>query len=553
VPGKAVGRAAVDLPWLCPNTDSLVGLAERRADLPRLAAADPALLTFLVRFGTDPAGGLSPEHLLSPTLPETAAAYLAATPSGWGDPASKVLATVRRVTDVAAVFARRLAERTRRATVDAAETAARLAPLGWYAVAAVEPTDAAACLRDPAFPEDPSRCQQDWWGLSHDAVARRLAGRWRFPGWLAAVVGNLALPFAAGKAGPEPDLFAITALAVGEAQRLTTDLGLTRPADRLSLLQHLGLAANTAGLFDSPTPAPGTTDPSGLDPNPHRVPLVRNLLRMAGEARRRNGAALVVRLEDRIDALHRQLADLGGLTGGRLRDAKLAGLAELAAGAGHEINNPLAVISGQAQRLLRAEPDPDRVETLRSVVRQTQRIAGILRDLMQFARPPKPERGRVPAGELMLAVRAELEPLAAERGVRLELANAPANVCLDADPKQLRHALAAVVRNGVEAAPPGGWVRLGCQPAGGVARLVVEDSGPGLSVESLEHAFDPFYCGRSAGRGRGLGLPVAWRLVRQNGGDVRYEPAPGGPTRFVVTVRVAARVADTDWAGPKSA
>ena len=65
-------------------------------------------------------------------------------------------------------------------------------------------------------------------------------------------------------------------------------------------------------------------------------------------------------------------------------------LAGLAAGAGHEINNPLAIISGNAQRLFRTEPDPERVQSLQTIVRQTQRIAGIVRDLMQFARPPRP-------------------------------------------------------------------------------------------------------------------------------------------------------------------
>ncbi|MBY0461117.1 MAG: hypothetical protein K2V38_27665, partial [Gemmataceae bacterium] len=65
-------------------------------------------------------------------------------------------------------------------------------------------------------------------------------------------------------------------------------------------------------------------------------------------------------------------------------------------------------------------------------------------------------------------------------------------------------------------------------------RFVIEDSGPGLSAAALVHAFDPFFCGRAAGRGRGLGLPTAWQLARQNGGDVRHEPTDG-PTRFVVT------------------
>jgi signal transduction histidine kinase len=66
--------------------------------------------------------------------------------------------------------------------------------------------------------------------------------------------------------------------------------------------------------------------------------------------------------------------------------------------------------------------------------------------------------------------------------------------------------------------------------------LIVEDNGPGLSPREREHMFDPFFSGRQAGRGRGLGLPIAWRLARQMGGEVRFEDVPNGPTRFVLTL-----------------
>jgi signal transduction histidine kinase len=263
------------------------------------------------------------------------------------------------------------------------------------------------------------------------------------------------------------------------------------------------------------------------------------MLRVAAESRRRNGPALVARLEDQIDQLHRLAAELGDQAGERLRDAKLAALAELAAGAGHEINNPLAVISGNAQRLLRSEPDSERGDALRAVVRQTQRIAGILRDLMQFARPPKAEPRAFPVAELIHAVRDELAPLATERGTRLELVGVPAGVFLEGDPKQLRHALASVLRNAIEAAGAEGWARVSCLAHDCDLVIVVEDSGPGLADDVAAHAFDPFYCGRSAGRGRGLGLPTAWQLARHNGGDLRYDPSPDGPTRFILTVRRA--------------
>ena len=542
MPGKAVGRAAVDLPWLCPNTNSLVGLAETPAALPRLASADPSLFVFLVRFAMGETGSPfapPPDRLVSATLPETAAAYLDATTLGWFDPTSRTVQTVNAVADRAAHFARHFAELTGRVFPEAAVTAARLAPLGWYAVMACDESEASACLHDPSFAENPSESQQAWWGLDHDAIARRLAARWKLPAWLASVIGCLNLPFeAAAHLGADADLFAIVSLAVNAAETQTANLGLTAGIERERILNHLGLTQTP--VVDAPgSPTRGPESP-GWDPNPHRVPLVSNLLRASAQSRRRGGAALVVRLEERIDELHNAAATLAELAGHRLRDSKLVALAEFAAGAGHEINNPLAVISGNAQRLLRTEQDDDRADSLRSVVRQTQRISGILRELMQFARPPKTVKAVFAVAELLNAVREDSLPLAEERGVRLESIRDSHDLWLNADAKQLQQALTAVVRNGIEATSEGGWVRLSCSATGGDLRLIVEDSGPGLTLEVAEHAFDPFYCARSAGRGRGLGLPTAWQLVRQNGGNLHFEPTPDGPTRFVVSIPLAA-------------
>ncbi len=548
MPRMAVGRAAADLPWLCPNTTGLVGLAERPADLPALAASDPALLAFLARYALDPdavPGPFPQQRLLGASLPDAAAAFLAHSTAGWLDPVSSIVVDIDAVAARAGVLAREIATASGKADAAAAELAARLAPLGWYAVAATNASAAMACLRDPDFATDPVQCQRDHWGHDQHAIARRLALRWRLPGWLAAILGGLDLPDAARDTGPFPALAAVVTLAVAEAQRATIDLGLAAKADveRLRLRLASGRREPAVSSLTSEQPAHAGRSPSDLHPNPHRVPLVGKLLRTAAEVRRRTGPALVLRLEQEVDSLHDRLGRVADSAGSNLNAAKLEALAEFAAGAGHEINNPLAVISGHAQRLLRTEQDDDRADSLRTVVRQTQRIAGILREVMQFARPPKPEPGRVPVADLFAAVAADLEPLAAERGVRLTTETVPAGVALTADAGQLRQAVGAVTRNAVEAAGADGWVRLAAEAAPTGVRLVVDDGGPGLTPEVLAHAFDPFYCGRPAGRGRGLGLPSAWRLARQNGGDLRHEPVANGPTRFAFAFPLAAEVA----------
>jgi signal transduction histidine kinase len=547
VPGKAVGRAAVELPWLCPNTKSLIALAETPASLTGLMPSDPALALFLLRFAApspepDPYG-FAPGALHSAILPETAAALLAATRAGVIPSGCFTLEHVREVTETAATMAASVAASTRLAPAEAVATAVRLAPLGWYAIAAIDPFSAGDPLSDVNHVSQPADVQAERWGLDQAAIARRLAERWRLPAWVGSTIGSLTLPLhTAARLVSHLDLFAIVQLSLILAEDQCHYLGLTHGSSRQELLDHLHLNEATLGTLEFQRPLPPAQSAlQELDPDPHRVPLVRNLLKMSAESRRRNGPALVARLEEKIDSLHTVAAELGEQTGERLRTAKLSALAELAAGAGHEINNPLAVISGNAQRLLRTEADEERSGSLRSIVRQTQRIATILRDLMQFARPPRPEPRTFSLQDVLSSLRDELAPLVAEKNVELRIEMPSPEPWVDGDQVQIRHAIASVVRNGIEATAPGGWVRIAATSTDEAwVTIAVEDSGPGLTAEAHEHAFDPFFCGRSAGRGRGLGLPTAWQLARQNGGDLRHDARDGGPTRFVMNLRAAA-------------
>jgi two-component system, NtrC family, sensor kinase len=108
---------------------------------------------------------------------------------------------------------------------------------------------------------------------------------------------------------------------------------------------------------------------------------------------------------------------------------------------------------------------------------------------------------------------------------------------LHADLAQTRTALTALLRNAIEATPAGGWASIRIEKkAGNLLDFFVEDNGGGPAPSIREHLFDPFFSGRSAGRGRGMGLPTAWRFARQQGGDVRFDGVFDGVTRFALTL-----------------
>src|SRR5262249_20120778 len=126
-----------------------------------------------------------------------------------------------------------------------------------------------------------------------------------------------------------------------------------------------------------------------------------------------------------------------------------------------------------------------------------------------------------------------------QKHVRVVLNEPPSHWGLNVDLTQVRTALTGLLRNAIEAAPPEGWAGVRVENGDGTLKMIIEDNGPGPLAGSLEHLFDPFYSGRSAGRGRGLGLSTAWRLARQQGGDVRYDGRLQDLTRFTLTLPAA--------------
>jgi two-component system, NtrC family, sensor kinase len=538
----ALAGAISQLPWLCPCAASLAALA-RNPTAWSDVRADPGVALLLVRHTSEtptPSGpSLFPALFENPSVLESAIRQLDQAPAGIIDWCQAGLGHVHQACLAYARFAERIAEVTGKCHPDHAWVAGLLAPLGWLGVCATDPGQAAACLADPEFTSHPARTQEQHWGADQAALARRLARRWRLPGWLTAVAGHLGLPVeTALTLGAEPELFTNVQLAAAFLQEHAMLLGLALAAPAKELAARSGLSEkDREGLRDEARVLVKRADSPPSLRSPYGVPLLRDLLTLAVDNRRIRNACLMGQLESDVDGLHRALEEQRAGEAERLQARKLCALAEFAAGAGHEINNPLAVISGQAQYLLGHEADPNRQRSLHKIIGQAHRINQILRDLMQFARPTPPRMETVYLPGLVREVAGALSDLAAERHVRLVCPDPEPTPALSADPGHLRTALTCLVRNAIEAAPADGWagIRLDASTPQQID-VVVEDNGPGLPAPLREHLFDPFYSGREAGRGRGLGLSTAWRLVKIHGGDLRFVNLPDGPTRFVMSL-----------------
>jgi signal transduction histidine kinase len=240
---------------------------------------------------------------------------------------------------------------------------------------------------------------------------------------------------------------------------------------------------------------------------------------------------------------------------------KLDAMAEFAAGAGHEINNPLTVISGRAQLLLRGETDPERRHALALISAQAMRVYEMIADMMLFARPPRPELQPVELTRLIDDLVADLLPRCAKQETSLRRVGAAGPIVVEADPVQLNVALRAICQNAVEALQSGGHIEIAVEvlecgdssplSSSGTrsgdesphskseARITIRDDGPGLKPEERRHLFDPFYSARQAGRGLGLGLSKAWRIVANHGGRIEVASEPGRGAAFTVSLPIA--------------
>lgn len=217
----------------------------------------------------------------------------------------------------------------------------------------------------------------------------------------------------------------------------------------------------------------------------------------------------------------------------RLHKTKLGAIKELAYGLSHEINNPLANISTRAQQLQRGEDDPSRVATLQRIIDQVYRAHEMIADLMFYANPPTARLNLCEITPIVQAVIDSFEEETERQGIRVEVTrpDEPTFIMVDAD--MIGEALRVLIRNAVEAIGCQGTIVVSIAGNGDATKIHIADSGPGLSEVARQHAFDPYYSGREAGRGLGLGLCRAYRIAQLHNAEITLA---GGPAGCVATI-----------------
>jgi signal transduction histidine kinase/CheY-like chemotaxis protein len=219
---------------------------------------------------------------------------------------------------------------------------------------------------------------------------------------------------------------------------------------------------------------------------------------------------------------------------------RLASIGRLAAGAAHEINNPLAVISGKAQLLAARISDEKASAVLNDIVDQSMRISKIISDLMGFARPAEPTLAEATVLTMvenaMHMTRHRLPKNKSDIVIEI-----PKDIPrLQVDSRQVEQVLTNLFVNAMQAMGDHGKLIISAENIVRTHRVLIRvmDNGPGIRPEDLPKIFDPFFTTKREGEGTGLGLAVSQRIVETHSGSLSVQSRVGTGTTFLLQLPV---------------
>jgi PAS domain S-box-containing protein len=237
---------------------------------------------------------------------------------------------------------------------------------------------------------------------------------------------------------------------------------------------------------------------------------------------------------------------------------KMESIGNLAGGVAHDFNNLLTVILGECELTSMQQPAGSEVaQSLDAIKGAAVSAAALTKQLLTFSRRQVVSPRLLDLNETIRSFSKILRRLV-EESVQLDFRLSAAPQPVHADPGQVEQVLLNLVANARDAMPDGGRVTIatshvssnGTRPArttlppGSYVELSVSDTGTGMSPEVQTHLFEPFFTTKPAGSGTGLGLATVHGIVKQSGGHIGVQSAPGSGTTFTVHLPVAARSAD---------
>jgi signal transduction histidine kinase len=227
---------------------------------------------------------------------------------------------------------------------------------------------------------------------------------------------------------------------------------------------------------------------------------------------------------------------------------RLASLGVMVEGIAHEINNPLASVIGFAEMLMQADIPDNAREAAKAISSSAQRVEGIVKSLLAFARQQKLERTYINVNDIIQAT-------LAMRAYSMEINNIKVTTQLEptlpltmADADQLQQVFLNIIINaetGMESAHGKGNLLIKTETIENTIQVSFTDDGPGIAEANLIHLFDPFFSTREVGQGTGLGLSVCYGIITEHNGKIYARSQPGKGAVFIIELPIIIKEGDT--------
>ena len=237
-----------------------------------------------------------------------------------------------------------------------------------------------------------------------------------------------------------------------------------------------------------------------------------------------------VQLENKLEELKRTESML-------IQSEKLASLGRLISDMAHEVNNPLMIITGNAQLALMEEPQSKEVENhLKIIVDQCNRAKGIIERLLKFSKPSKGEIREVKIEEVVEGVLTLIEHQFGLRNIKFIRNYALLLPPIKIDDKQIQEVFANLLTNSADAMSTDGSITVSTLREGDYIRVEFKDTGQGISEENLNKIFEPFFTTKD--KGTGLGLAVCYGIMQAHGGQIKFSSKLGEGTTAIILLPV---------------